>query len=239
MSKGEMISILQGHYIYNDFHLEMDFKIERGECVAILGPSGAGKSTLLNLLAGFEKLTDGTITINGKVMQGKAPALFPVSMIFQDNNTFAQLDVHSNVALGISPNLRLGKNEMTIVNEALTQVGLQHLAVRKPGEMSGGERQRIALARVVVRNKPVLLLDEPFGALGPALRIEMLDLVARLHREKNLTTLMITHHPDDAKRIASQVMFVDGGKVRAPVPTPKFFLYKNDPDVAVYLGTTA
>jgi thiamine transport system ATP-binding protein len=234
-----MIVVKQGQYVYGDFYLQIDFAVERGECVAILGPSGAGKSTLLNLLAGFEQLTEGTITIDGRAMQEEAPAQFPVSMVFQDNNTFAHLDARANVALGVSANLRLTGNELALVNHSLAQVGLTHLADRKPGDMSGGERQRIALARVLVRNKPVLLLDEPFGALGPALRLDMLDLVARLHREKGLTTLMITHHPDDAKRIASQVIFIDGGKVRAPVPTPKFFLYKTDPDVAAYLGNTA
>ncbi len=231
-----MITLRQGRYEYGDFALAMDFTIEAGSCVAILGPSGAGKSTLLNILAGFETLSSGTLTIGKQNMAGEAPSHFPVSMIFQDNNTFAHLSVHDNVALGIAPDLRLTEKQQSNVATALARVGLTNLAQRKPGEMSGGERQRIALARVLVRNRPVLLLDEPFAALGPSLRREMLDLVASLHRERNLTTLMVTHAPEDAKRIASHVIFINYGKVRAPVPTTRFFHYNDDAEVTSYLG---
>jgi thiamine transport system ATP-binding protein len=231
-----VITIKHGRYEYGDFKLAMDFTIEAGSCVAILGPSGAGKSTLLNILAGFETLSSGALTINGHDMAGEAPGHFPVSMVFQDNNTFAHLTAFANVAIGIAPNLHLTEKQQGAVNTALARVGLAGLAQRKPGDMSGGERQRIALARVLVRNQPALLLDEPFAALGPSLRKDMLDLVASLHRERKLTTLMVTHAPEDAKRIASHVIFIDSGKVRPPVPTPKFFLYAQDPEVTSYLG---
>jgi thiamine transport system ATP-binding protein len=232
-----VITITQGRYEYGDFALAMDFTIEAGSCVAVLGPSGAGKSTFLNILAGFETLSSGTLTINNHNMAGEAPGQFPVSMIFQDNNTFAHLSVFANVALGIARNLRLTEKQQSDVTTALARIGLANLAQRKPGEMSGGERQRIALARVLVRNRPVLLLDEPFAALGPSLRKEMLDLVASLHHERKLTTLMVTHAPEDAKRIANHVIFINNGKARAPVPTPKFFLYAGDPEITSYLGT--
>ncbi len=230
------ITIANGSYHYGDFTLALDFAIDAGACVAILGPSGAGKSTLLNIIAGFETLTTGELIIANENMTGKNPGKFPVSMVFQDNNTFAHLDAWSNVALGISPSLRLNEEQQGTVETALARVGLSDLAHRKPGAMSGGERQRIALARVLVRNKPILLLDEPFAALGPALRNDMLDLVASLHREKRLTTLMVTHAPADAKRIASHIMFVNNGKVREPVPATRFFHYNNDPEVTAYLG---
>jgi thiamine transport system ATP-binding protein len=231
-----VISIKKGRYAYDGFALAMDFTVAHGALVAVLGPSGAGKSTLLNVLAGFERLSAGQLTIDGKDMHSQAPAAFPVSMIFQDNNVFAHLTAWQNVALGISPQLKLSDAQRAQADRALERVELSHLAQRLPGDMSGGERQRIALARVLVRDKPVLLLDEPFGALGPALRAEMLDLVATLHREKNLTALMITHAPDDAKRICDQVMFVSDGVVRAPVPTERFFLSKEDAEVRAYLG---
>jgi thiamine transport system ATP-binding protein len=231
-----MISVRQGLYQFGDYVLRMDFELPHGVFAAVLGPSGAGKSTLLNILAGFEALTSGTFEIDGQNMEGLSPARFPVSMVFQDNNSFAHLDAWSNVALGVSPRLRLTQDERARVDFSLQRVGLTHLARRKPGEMSGGERQRIALARVLVREKPILLLDEPFAALGPALRNEMLDLVLQLHKEKQLTTLMVTHSPDDAKHVADHVIFVDAGKVRAPVPTPRFFLSKDDSQIRTYLG---
>jgi thiamine transport system ATP-binding protein len=232
-----VITIKHGEYHYGDFTLAMDFTIEAAACVAITGPSGAGKSTLLNIIAGFESLDSGQLSIAKTNMADANPGNFPVSMIFQDNNTFAHLDAWSNVALGISPNLRPDEVQRALVDQALARVGLTGLAKRKPGEMSGGERQRIALARVLVRNKPILLLDEPFAALGPALRNEMLDLVASLHHEKHLTTLMVTHAPADARRVASHIMFVNKGIVRPPVPTTRFFHYNTDPEIAAYLGT--
>ncbi len=232
-----MITIRQGEYRYGTFALTMDFAIEAGSCVAILGPSGAGKSTLLNILAGFEPLSSGDLEIDGRNMAGAKPGQFPVSMVFQDNNTFAHLTAFANVSLGIAPDLRLNDKQHEYVTAALARVGLSELAHRKPGAMSGGERQRIALARVLVRNRPVLLLDEPFAALGPSLRKDMLDLVASIHRERKLTTLMVTHAPEDAKRIASHVIFITNGTVRSPVPTPKFFLYAHDPEITSYLGT--
>ncbi len=230
------IAITNGKYRYGAFNLAIDVALAPGTFTAVLGPSGAGKSTLLNLIAGFEYLTSGKISFGATDMTSTPPAKRPVSMIFQDNNTFAHLDARTNVALGISPQLDLTDADEKRIDEALERTGLAHLAKRKPGDMSGGERQRIALARAIVRNRPVLLLDEAFAALGPALRNDMLDLVEELHKEKHLTTLMVTHNPEDAKRIADQVIFVNAGIVHPPVPVPKFFLSLQNPEIADYLG---
>lgn len=231
-----MIKVSNGIYVHGSFQLEFDFDIAPGQLVAVLGPSGAGKSTLLNVLAGFETLQSGSIVLNQTEMTDAAPAQRPISMVFQDNNTFAHLDCWQNVAIGVSPKLRLTEDEHVRVDLALRRVGLNELAHRKPGEMSGGERQRIALARALVRDKPLLLLDEPFAALGPALRRDMLELVADLHREKRLTTLMVTHSPEDAQRIADHVMFVAEGQVRRPMSTHEFFLNTSDIAARTYLG---
>jgi thiamine transport system ATP-binding protein len=232
-----VITVSHALYRYGTFKLAMDFTIPTGSTTAVLGPSGAGKTTLLQILAGFDRLTEGKLTIDGKNMTNASPAAFPVSMVFQDNNSFAHLDAWSNVALGVSPKLHLSEAEHILVDKALTRVGLKQLAHRKPGEMSGGERQRIALARVLVRNRPVLLLDEPFAALGPALRRDMLDLVSEFRQENGMTVVMVTHDPEDAKRIADMVMFVGNGQVNKPVPTPKFFLASSDTEISEYLGT--
>ena len=120
-------------------------------------------------------------------------------MIFQDNNVFAHLDLRQNVALGISPSLKLDAAQAKRVDAALAEVGLAALAHRKPGEVSGGERQRVAIARALVRDRPVLLLDEPFAALGPALRRDMLDLVKAMQQARGITVVMVTHQPEDAR----------------------------------------
>src|SRR5687767_6863789 len=186
-----MIALEAVRFDYEDLVMCFDLQVSRGAFVAIIGPSGAGKSTLLSLIAGFEAPLSGRIAIAGKEMAGIPPDRRPVSMIFQDNNTFAHLDVRQNVALGISPSLRLQRTDHHRIDDALQRVGLGGLADRKPGEVSGGERQRIAIARALVREKPVMLLDEPFAALGPALRRGMLDLIKDVQREHDLTVMMV------------------------------------------------
>ena len=109
------------------------------------------------------------------------------------------------------------------------------MGARRPGQLSGGQRQRVALARALLRARPVLMLDEPFAALGPGLRAEMLDLVARIREEQGATLLIVTHAPEDARRIAGQVVLVEGGVAHAPVATEALFA---DPPPALrdYLG---
>jgi thiamine transport system ATP-binding protein len=234
----EMISIRDGFYERDGFMLQMDFGVLKGSIVAVLGPSGAGKSTLLNVLSGFEDLQKGSVILGGVDHAKSAPADRPVNVVFQDNNTFAHLTARNNVALGVSPSLRLSQDAWTRVDAALQDVGLADLAHRKPGGMSGGERQRIALARALVRQKPILLLDEAFAALGPALRQEMLALIKTLARAHALTVLMVTHQPEDAKAIADQVMYVDGGVVSPPVAV-NAFLKSQDRAIRAYLDISS
>jgi thiamine transport system ATP-binding protein len=230
-----MIRIEDGRYSYEDFQLTMDFEIAQGAFVAVIGPSGAGKSTLLAIIAGFEKLSQGRLWIDGKDFSNTAPAQRPLSMVFQDHNVFPHLSAFDNVALGISPSLKLTATQIEDVSNSLDRVGIGQLAQRLPGDMSGGERQRIALARALLRDRPILLLDEPFAALGPALRRDMLDLVRELQVERNLTVLMVTHDPADARRGADHVIFVGDGVVRNPQPTEQFFT-AGDEAVKAYLG---
>jgi thiamine transport system ATP-binding protein len=189
--------------------MQFDFGVATGQRLAIMGASGSGKSTLLHLLAGFETPQSGSINFTGVDLTKAEPAARPVSIVFQDNNLFGHLTVAQNIGLGIGPRLRLTKTESHNVEMALAKVGLSGLGKRLPSDLSGGERQRAALARALLRDKPVLLLDEPFAALGPAMRLEMLDLVLQLKAEKNLTVIMVTHNPDDAARFATRIGFVE------------------------------
>jgi thiamine transport system ATP-binding protein len=229
-----MIYIERGHYQIHGFALDIELHVKAGEFCAVLGPSGAGKSTLLSIIAGFENLQSGSLSLNGAVAEAE-PSARPVSMIFQDHNVFAHLDVWSNVALGVSPSLRLNDEDQNRVRVALHRVGLQDLAKRKPGELSGGERQRISLARVLVRDRPILLLDEPFAALDPALRRDMLALVLNLHVERKLTVLLVTHNPAEVENVAGKIIFVAGHRVFDASPTDRFF-NKQDDLVTAYLG---
>ncbi len=230
-----MIEINNGLYQLADFKLNIDIKISSNSITAVLGPSGAGKSTLLNIISGFEGLKQGQLLIDGKSVTDLRPHERPLTAVFQDNNCFAHLSAWQNVALGIQPSLRLTTMQSALVESALQRVELLAFRDRLPGEMSGGERQRIGLARALVRQQPILLLDEAFAALGPALRRSLLKLTRELQQEQQLMVLMVTHQPEDARLVADHVVFIDEGVVRSPVTMARFF---ETPDDAVnrYLG---
>ncbi|WP_371170926.1 ATP-binding cassette domain-containing protein [Aliiroseovarius sp. 2305UL8-7] len=229
-----MLTLDRAHIALGDFTLSADIQIERGQRVAILGPSGAGKSTLLAAIAGFQSLSSGTVSWDGMAMSPD-PAVRPISMVFQDNNLFPHLTVAQNVGLGVRPNLKLSVFENSLVDAALSRVGLADMGARKPSQLSGGQIARVALARVLLRNRPLLLLDEPFSALGPALRAEMLTLVRDLAAETDATLLMVSHNPQDAQLIADQVVLVADNAAHAPVPTQSIF--DNPPEaLRHYLG---
>ena len=218
-----------------EFHLSADLSVAAGATVAIIGPSGAGKSTLVNTIAGFINPVSGRLAWGGHDLAGLGPGERPMSIIFQDSNLFPHLSVFQNVALGLRPSLQLSDGERGQVAAALLQVGLDSLADRKPAALSGGQQSRVALARILARARPLLLLDEPFSALGPALRDEMLDLVAALVAANRATLLMVTHDPKDALRIASQTILVADGTAHPPRATQD--LLTNPPKVlADYLG---
>ena len=182
------------------FILDADFEVEAGRKVAVIGPSGAGKTTLIEAVAGFLPLRRGRVLWQGRDMAGVGPGKRPVAMLFQDGNLFPHLSVAQNVGLGLRPDLRLDAAQQAEVANAVARVGLAGLETRKPAALSGGQQSRAALARVLVQARPLLLLDEPFAALGPALKGEMLDLVAGLVDEARATLLMVSHDPSDARR---------------------------------------
>ena len=213
--------------------MRFDLALPSG-CFALLtGPSGSGKSTLLSLLAGFEAPHAGTIRLGGADVTALDPGERPVTVVFQEHNTFPHLDVITNVALGIAPR-RIRREDRERAEAALERVGLAGYGARLPGQLSGGERQRVALARAALRDRPVLLLDEPFAALGPALRADMLSLVADLANERTLSVLMVTHDPLEAADRATHAVVLERGRVHAVGPPS--LLASDDPVIRSYLG---
>lgn len=198
-----------------DHRFGFDLTAPEGAFVAVTGPSGSGKSTLFNVIAGFETPESGRVLLGGKDMSTVAPGERPISLVFQDNNLFAHLDIFTNVALGVSASLRLDGAARAAVSSALSRVGLAGFERRMPATLSGGERQRVAFARALVRKRPIMLLDEPFAALDPELRQQMGDLLAALHRDEGFTVLMITHDPEEAARLADRIAVIEAGHVAA------------------------
>jgi thiamine transport system ATP-binding protein len=218
-----------------DFRLSAAFGVGTGRRVAILGPSGAGKSTLLKGISGFSPVIAGAVRWQGRDLVPLPPGERPISILFQDQNLFPHLDVAANVALGLRPSLRLSAEESARVEIALVDVGLRGYGSRRPPELSGGEAARVALARALIRARPLLLLDEPFAALGPGLRREMLDLVATVLDRTGATLLMVTHDPRDAERLCPEAILVAEGRANPPVPT-QALLANPPPPLADYLG---
>ncbi|WP_434616703.1 thiamine ABC transporter ATP-binding protein [Tabrizicola sp. M-4] len=217
------------------FRLTADWSLPAGARCAVLGPSGAGKSTLLNAIAGFVVPKAGRILWQGQAMDALPPGKRPVTILFQDQNLFPHLTVERNLALGLAPDGRITAPMRTRIGEALERTGLAGLGGRKPGQLSGGQQGRAALARALLRARPLLLLDEPFAALGPALKADMLALVAEVAEAAGATVLMVTHDPQDARRFADLTILVAEGRAAAPVPTAELFAAP-PPALAAYLG---
>jgi thiamine ABC transporter, ATP-binding protein len=208
-----MLKLNDVTWLYQHLPMRFTLSVERGEQIAILGPSGAGKSTLLNLVAGFLTPASGEILIDGSTHTRTPPSRRPVSMLFQENNLFSHLNVRQNIGLGLSPSLKLNASQQLELQTIAQQMGIEPLLERLPGELSGGQRQRAALARCLIRKQPVLLLDEPFSALDPALRQEMLQLVGEICQRQHLTLLMVSHSVEDAAQIASRSIVVADGRI--------------------------
>lgn len=230
-----MLTLDQIRVHEGDFTLDADFKIETGGVIAILGPSGGGKSTLLSAIAGFLDLQAGRVLWNEQDLTEKAPGKRPIAMIFQDNNLFPHLTALQNVLVGVTTAPRPSAGDVQLAETAMARVGLEGKGLRKPSALSGGQQSRVALARSLLTKRPVLLMDEPFAALGPALKSEMLTLVADLARGTGITVLMVTHDPADAKMIADRSILVVDGVVHPPRATDE--LFQNPPEaLSDYLG---
>jgi thiamine transport system ATP-binding protein len=210
--------------------------IQPGCITAVIGPSGSGKSTLLNLVSGFDPPDSGRIAFGGHDMTGQHPSRRPVSLIFQDNNLFGHLDLFTNVGLGIHPTLKLSSADRAAVSAALSRVGLAGMENRKPATLSGGEKQRAAFARALVRQKPVLLVDEPFAALDPGLRLNMASLLVELQRESKSTVLIVTHDPDEVKRMAQNIIFIENGRILLHSAAADLLTHRDLPAIDSFLN---
>ncbi len=214
--------------------ISTNISLEPDKIYAVVGPSGAGKSTFLNLISGFASISSGTITWNGEEISNLPPAKRSVSILFQDNNLFPHLSVWRNLALAVTHWPKISRDNEEKLKAVMSEVGILGLENRKPSELSGGQQSRVALARVLLQKNKILLLDEPFSALGPSLKDQMLELIKKIAKNKKLLVLMVTHEPADAKKVASQTLVVKDKKVHPPLSTEKALDPVNGP-LADYL----
>ena len=201
--------------------ISTNISLEPEKIYAVVGPSGAGKSTFLNLISGFASISSGSIIWNGQEISNLPPAKRSVSILFQDNNLFPHLSVWRNLALAVTHWPKISRDNEEKLKAVMSEVGILGLENRKPSQLSGGQQSRVALARVLLQKNKILLLDEPFSALGPSLKDQMLELIKKIAKNKKLLVLMVTHEPADAKKVASQTLVVKDKKVYPPLSTEK------------------
>ena len=189
--------------------IEADFSIQQGHSIALMGESGSGKSTILNTIAGFEHPQSGDIVFNGKSMLNLAPAARPVTMLFQENNLFKHLNVMQNIGLGIHPGLKLSAQDKASIDHALEAVGLTGFNLREPTTLSGGQNQRVALARCLIRKQPLLLLDEPFKGLDQERKTGLMHLYKSIIDDQKITLVLATHNKREANTLCDQILMLD------------------------------
>lgn len=195
----------------------VSLNIREGEFICILGSSGCGKSTLLGLLNGLNKAKSGSVLLDGKEIKGPGPDR---AVVFQQYSLFPWLTVKGNILFGIKQS---GKKYTKAEREKLAEdyikkVGLIGAANKYPGQLSGGMKQRVAVARALALESDVLLLDEPFGAIDPRLRLELQELVSRLCTENQKTVVFVTHDIDEAILLADRIVVMEPGKIRTVLP---------------------
>jgi sulfate transport system ATP-binding protein len=192
---------------------DVSITVADGALTALLGPSGSGKSTLLRVIAGLETPDSGEVVIGG-VDVTRAPARRRgVGFVFQHYAPFKHMTVHHNVAFGLSVRKRPKEEIRARVEELLALVRLEGLADRYPSQLSGGQLQRMALARALAVQPQVLLLDEPFGALDAQVRAELREWLRRLHEEIHVTTIFVTHDQEEAMEVAEQIVVMNAGAI--------------------------
>lgn len=199
-----------------DFNLD----IEKGEFIAFVGPSGCGKSTTLRMLAGFESITDGEVYVGGKLVNDMAAFDRGVSMVFQNYALYPHMTVEKNIAFGLE-NMKMPPDEIKKkVDWACKILGLEEYRTRKPRNLSGGQCQRVAVGRAIVKDREVLLMDEPLSNLDAKLRVSMRNEISKLHRQIGSTTIYVTHDQVEAMTMADRIVIMKDGimqQVGAPM----------------------
>ncbi len=197
----------------------ISMEISDGELIVIVGPSGCGKSTLLRMVAGLERITEGTVSINDRVVNDLEPRERDIAMVFQNYALYPHMSVFNNMAYGLKI-AGMGKQEIKKrVAEATTLLELEPYLNRKPRQLSGGQRQRVAMGRAIVRNPAVFLFDEPLSNLDAKLRVQMRMEIKTLQRNLAVTSLYVTHDQVEAMTLADRMMVMHNG-IAEQVGTP-------------------
>lgn len=227
---------IEKYYGQNHVLKKTNLSIEKGEFVTLLGASGCGKSTLLRCLAGLEQVSSGKIFLDGKDITYANPRDRNVGMIFQQYSLFPNLSVFNNIAFG----LKMKKVEKSIIHErvqsAIKMVGLVGNEKKYPSQLSGGEQQRVALARCIVTRPKVLLLDEPLSAIDAKLRKSLQSRIKEIHKELDMTSIFVTHDQDEAMTMSDTIHLMKDGVVEQSGDPFELYNKPKNSFVASFIG---
>jgi putrescine transport system ATP-binding protein len=215
----------------------IDLDIYQGELFCLLGGSGCGKSTLLRMLAGFEDLNGGSITIDGVDMQDVPAYDRPTNMMFQSYALFPHMSVEQNIAFGLQQDKMARSEVRDRVHDILSLVELQNFKKRKPQQLSGGQRQRVALARALVKEPRLLLLDEPLAALDKKLRKQTQFELANIQEKVGVTFIVVTHDQEEAMTLSTRMAVMDAGRFKQIGTPTEIYEFPESRFVADFIGS--
>ena len=220
------------------FRLELEaLTLGDGEYLVVLGPTGAGKSVLLETIAGLRTVERGEIWFGGEDVTAQPPERRATGLVYQDYALFPHLSVRKNIVFGLPSRSAAARVQgRQAVDEMAAMLGIGDLLERHPETLSGGEQQRAALARALVRRPRVLLLDEPLSALDPESRMRTQELLREVHAELRPTIVHVTHHFDEAVALADRLAILIGGRLRQLGAPREVLRHPQDPEVARFLG---
>ena len=190
---------------------DITLQVEDGEIVSILGPSGCGKTTLLNLILGIVEADNGSISYNGEDLTHMAMEKRGFNIVFQDYALFPNLNVYQNITSGLRNKPNISSKEE--VEDLIDLLGLREHLTKRVDQLSGGQKQRVALARTMVMKPRILLLDEPLSALDGVIKESIKDRIKTIAREYHLTTIIVTHDPEEALTLSDRVLIIDKGNI--------------------------
>jgi len=215
----------------------INLSIQPQEFVVLVGPSGCGKSTTLRMLAGLEDISDGTVSIDGRVVNKIAPKDRDVAMVFQNYALYPHLNVAENIAFG----LRVRGEKKDVIDKAVAEaaqiLSLTEYLGRKPADLSGGQRQRVAMGRAIVRRPKIFLFDEPLSNLDAKLRTHMRAEIKLLHKRMNATSVYVTHDQVEAMTLADRIVIMNGGNIEQVGSPMEVFLEPSNTFVASFIGS--
>jgi len=216
-------------------HLTLD--VADGEFLILVGPSGCGKSTALRMVAGLERISDGTISIGDRVVNDVPPKDRDIAMVFQNYALYPHMTVEKNLGFGLRRRHTPREDVRHRVDEMSEMLGLQDLLRRRPGQLSGGQRQRVAMGRALVREPEVFLLDEPLSNLDAKLRVQMRSELKRLHDRIGVTTIYVTHDQVEAITLGERIAVLSEGVLQQVGPPQDVYDHPANVFVAGFIGS--